>query len=357
MPATSMIVKKEFPNLPPTDTIRFSQEFVHTFFFDDEKKMIDVPMDAIRIIFKIASDLRNSQYQDKNTYQLNLFDKEFLNENNTFATFNFSLSEVSLNRNTSRVKDALQFLVEYKKGWYKSKNQDGKTVSSYGGLISSPSYTKGRTTFLVSSYWLKKLAYLPKYNNTFFKLVFNVSNNKHILFHFWLITIPDYGTQVNFETFNTRYNLNYKDAKSLTKGFLKPIKKTLDQYSFKSFNYSYKKDSINIVPYVVTSLDNVKPETKKTLNISQKLHYWKLRHKLSDKHITTLKTLFNNDGSAIYLLNDAYKLFTAACRKVGKKTTSFTSDQFMKEFQTHIIEHYKTTKAFQLMKNGYPKIV
>lgn len=355
--SNSMKVKKEFNSLPKGEIVRFSNEFTNEFFLDKNNEMLDVPIDAIRIVFKIASDLRNSQFQNDNTTQLSLFDNEFLNEHNTFATFTINLNDISLNKNTARVKKALEFLVDFKKAWYKTKNSEGKEVKSYGGLITSPSYTKGSTSFLVSSYWLSKLSYINQYNKSLFRLAFNVSNNKHILFFFWLVTLKDTGTQVNYRSINKRYKLNYPNAKELCKFFLKSVQKSLNRESLLSFNFSYKGDLISIQPYKLSNMAIDDPKVKKTLVVSQKTHYWKRQHKLKDSQVKTLATVLKNDKSSIHLFETAYKAFVKEARKEGKKTTSYISDEFMKKFQTIIIDCYKTTKAYERVPNGFPKII
>lgn len=349
-------VKKGFNPLPNAEIIRFSNEFTKEFFVSSTGEMENVPMDAIRIIFKIASDLRNSQFQNKNETQLELFDTVFLNEHNTFATFVINLNDISLNKNTNRVKKALEFLVDFKRDWYTVTNKEGKKVKSYGGLISTPSYMKGMTSFMVPVYWLNKLSYINQYNQTFFNLAFNVSNNKHIFFFFWIVTLPDEGTTVNFQTINNKFKLNYSSAKELCKGFLKNVKRSLDKEANISFNYSYKQDRIHIINYIV-NVEKIKaPVLKKSVSISQRTHYWKRRHQLSEVHITTLKFVLKNDNASMNLLNNAYEILKKQCKTSGRKTTEVIGEEFMNLFQMTIIEAYKDTKMYQITKNGYPKI-
>lgn len=348
--------RKKFDPLPNAEIIRFSNEFTKEFFVNANGEMEEVPIDALRIIFKIASDLRNSQFQEKNSVQLDMFDNVFLNEHNTFATFMINLNDISLNKNTNRVKQALEFLVDFKRDWYTVTNKEGRKVKSFGGLITSPSYMKGMTTFMVSVYWLNKLVYINQYNKTLFNLAFNVSNNKHIMFFFWLVTIDKLSTSPTLDTLNKKFRLNYNSAKDLCKGFLKNVKKSLDKEANVSFNYSYKKDRITILPYI-TNIEKIKSNVvKKTVSISQKVHYWKNRHELSENHTTALRFVLKNDASSMHLLNNAYELFKKDMRKEKKKLTEIKGEAFMDAFQSAIIRAYQDTKMYQISKNGYPKI-
>lgn len=349
-------IKKIFTPLPPAEIIRFTNDFINSFLIDNDK-MLDVPMDAIRIIFKIASDLRNSNFSKGNKLQLDLFDENFLSENNTFARFTINLNEISLNKNTNRVKSALKYLVNHKADWYDSINEQGKKISSYGGIVTAPSYTKGATTFLVSAYWLKKLSYMPTYNNTVYKLAFNVSNNKHLMFYFWLLTIPDFGTNVNLDTLNKKFNLNYSETKDFCNSFLKKVRSNLNLYSNVSFNYSYKGNLISISKYVVLPENIKEEENRKTINAAQKTHYWRVRHKLSKEQKDRIGLVIKNEKSSLLLLDTSYKNFVVRVKKENKKTTDFIGDEFLREFQASIIETYQETKAGQLLKNGYPHIL
>jgi hypothetical protein len=88
------------------------------------------------------------------------------------------------------------------------------------GLISTPSYDqRGFTSFLISSYWLKKLLVIPEYNYVLYNLVYNIRNNKHIIFAIWLSKIPESGTVLKLATFNKKFGLNYKSAKDFCLNF------------------------------------------------------------------------------------------------------------------------------------------
>jgi len=86
-----------------------------------------------------------------------------------------------------------------------SINSKGKEIKTFGGLITAPTYDeRGYTSFLISSYWLKKLIVIPEYNPTLYNLVYNIRNNKHVIFAIWLAKIPYEGTTLKLETFNEK---------------------------------------------------------------------------------------------------------------------------------------------------------
>ena len=58
-------------------------------------------------------------------------------------------------------------------------NSKGKEIKTFGGLITAPTYDeRGYTSFLISSYWLKKLIVIPEYNPTLYNLVYNIIYTK-----------------------------------------------------------------------------------------------------------------------------------------------------------------------------------
>jgi hypothetical protein len=112
---------------------------------------------------------------------LSLFDEEFETDNNVFISMKIKNSKISPSGSTKQVVDAYEFLAKFKMGWYKSINMKGREIKTFGGLITSPSYDqRGYTSFLISSYWLKKLIVIPEYNYILYNLVYNIQNNKHI---------------------------------------------------------------------------------------------------------------------------------------------------------------------------------
>lgn len=119
-----------------------------------------------------------------------------------------------------------------------------------------------------------------------------LNKTKQVLFYLWLLEIPDNGTKVNFLKFQDTYEYNYKNANVYAKNVLKVIKKKLDKYSNKSFNYSVKGNNIHIQPYYTKDIElDLKKETVDKSKINQKLHNWKIRHQLSKNDIDIIKSV------------------------------------------------------------------
>ncbi|MEN5308909.1 hypothetical protein ABE425_15450 [Chryseobacterium cucumeris] len=163
--------------------IRLGNHFVDDFIFEDQEAA-DIPINALRVIFNIISIISSEQFRPEDRpMQLSLFDEEFETENNIFASIKIRNSKISPSGSTRQVVEAYEFLARFKVGWYKSVNSKGKEIRTFGGLISNPSYDQqGYTSFLISSYWLKKLMIIPEYNYILYNLVYNIRNNKHIIF-------------------------------------------------------------------------------------------------------------------------------------------------------------------------------
>ena len=158
------IVRKSYKNLTQTEIIRLGNSFVDDFLFEDNKA-VDIPINTLRAIFNIAADLRNEQLRPQDRpMQLSLFEEEFESEHNTFASMKIKNSLISPSGSSKQVIEAVEFLTKFKMGWYSSINSKGKEIKTFGGLITAPTYDEcGYTSFLISSYWLKKLIVIPEY--------------------------------------------------------------------------------------------------------------------------------------------------------------------------------------------------
>ena len=179
------LVRKKFEDKTEKtpDKIRLGNHFVDDFIFEDHQAA-DIPINALRVIFNIISIISSEQFRPEDRpKQLSLFDDEFETENNIFASIKIRNSKISPSGSTKQVIDAYEFLAKFKMAWYKSLNSKGKEIKTFGGLISTPSYDqRGFTSFLISSYWLKRLMIIPEYNYILYNLVYNIRNNKHIIF-------------------------------------------------------------------------------------------------------------------------------------------------------------------------------
>ena len=367
------LIRKVFENKKEviSDRIRLGNQFVDDFIFDDSEAA-DIPINALRVIFNIISIISNEQFRPQDRpKQLSLFDEEFETENNIFASIKIKNSRISPSGSTKQVIEAYEFLAKFKMGWYKSVNSKGKEIKTFGGLISTPSYDKrGYTTFLVSSYWLKKLLVIPEYNYVLYNLVYNVRNNKHIIFAIWLSKLPKNGTVLKLSTLNKKFGLNYKTTKDFCFKFLKPVRISLNTFNTLSFNYTYQKDSIFIIPFLsnLSLKDNLSINIKNPLDssetnavpaekITRRLIYFKKRYGLEENQMLQFSHQYRNIPQTRELIEKAFREFIRINRLKRIKSTIFQGKKFLYEIQELIIQIYQSTKMGKLFPNGYPIIV
>jgi hypothetical protein len=367
------LIRKGFENKNEAipDRIRLGNHFVDDFIFDDSEAA-DIPINALRVIFNIISIISNEQFRPQDRpKQLSLFEEEFETENNIFASIKIRNSKISPSGSTKQVIYAYEYLTKFKMGWYKSVNSKGKEIKTFGGLISTPSYDKrGYTTFLVSSYWLKKLLVIPEYNYVLYNLVYNVRNNKHIIFAIWLSKIPENGTVLKLATLNKKFGLNYKTTKDFCFKFLKPARISLNTFNTLSFNYTYNKDSICIIPFWTKTVLENNPSIntseplksndayfKQNENISRRLIYFKKRYGLQENEMLQFSHQYRNIPQTRALIEKAFKEFIRLNRLKKIKSTAFQGKDFLNEIQGLIIQIYQRTKMGELLPNGYPIIV
>ena len=367
------LIRKVFENKKEmiSDRIRLGNQFVDDFIFDDSEAA-DIPINALRVIFNIISIISNEQFRPQDRpKQLSLFDEEFETENNIFASIKIKNSRISPSGSTKQVIEAYEFLAKFKMGWYKSVNSKGKEIKTFGGLISTPSYDKrGYTTFLVSSYWLKKLLVIPEYNYVLYNLVYNVRNNKHIIFAIWLSKLPKNGTVLKLSTLNKKFGLNYKTTKDFCFKFLKPVRISLNTFNTLSFSYTYQKDSIFIIPFLsnLSLNDNLSINIKNPLDssetnavpaekITRRLIYFKKRYGLEENQMMQFSHQYRNIPQTRELIEKAFREFIRINRLKRIKSTIFQGKKFLYEIQELIIQIYQSTKMGKLFPNGYPIIV
>ena len=356
----SKIIRKEFHNENLQERIRIGNHFVDDFIFDDHQ-IVDIPINALRVIFNIVSIISNEQFRPEDRpKQLSLFDEEFETENNVFASMKIRNSKISPSGSIRQVIEAYEFLAKFKMGWYKSLNSKGKEIRTFGGLISTPSYDKrGYTSFLISSYWLKKLIVIPEYNYVLYNLVYNIKNNKHILFAIWLSKIPESGTSLKLETFNKKFGLNYKSANDFCFKFLKSVRDNLDKYSNVSFHYKCRADIIFITPYFTENILDLTSisKSKEYLEMTYRLNYFKRKYQITREEYSLFSYQYRNAPQTRDLIEKSYRIFIQESRKKRIKSTHFQGTFFLKEIQQILIELYKNTKMGKLLPNGYPVIV
>lgn len=366
------IIRKELDNKSDRvpERIRLGNHFVDDFIFE-ESEAADIPINALRVIFNIISIISHEQFRPEDRpKQLSLFDEEFETENNIFASIKIRNSKISPSGSTKQVVDAYEFLARFKMNWYKSVNTKGKEIKTFGGLISTPSYDKrGYTTFLISSYWLKKLMVIPEYNYVLYNLVYNVRNNKHIIFAIWLSKIPENGTVLKLSTLNKKFGLNYKTAKDFCFKFLKPARISLNTFNTLSFNYKYKRDSIFIMPHLTKNRvdENVSENSNKELKsingypdekqkITRRLIYFRKRYGLQHSEMIQFSHQYRHIPQIRVLIEKAFEEFIRTTRLQGVRSTEFQGTGFLNKIQQHIIQIYRNTKMGELIPNGYPII-
>lgn len=354
------IIRKAFENTKLQQQIRLGNHFVDDFIFDDHQAA-EIPINALRVIFNIISILSSEQFRPEDRpKQLSLFDQEFETQNNTFASMRIKNNKISPSGSTRQVIEAYEFLAKFKMGWYKSVNSKGKEIRTFGGLISTPSYDqRGYTSFLISSYWLKKLIVIPQYNYVLYNLVYNIKNNKHIIFAIWLSKLPENGTVLKLVTLNEKFGLNYKTANDFCFKFLKPVRSNLDRYSNISFNYRYISDNIFIHPYLTKNIagENTSPNADIHFKITYRLGYFKKKYKLNEQEMLRFSYQYRNIPQTRELVEKAYHCFVRGNRQKKLKSSYFRGKLFLEEIQKIIIELYKDTKMGKLLPNGYPVIL
>lgn len=351
------------------DRIRLGSHFVEDFIFDDHQAA-DIPINALRVIFNIVSIIGNDQFRPEDRpQQLSLFEEDFETENNIFASLKIKNSKISPSGSTKQVVQVYEYLAKFKMGWYRSLNSKGKEIKTFGGLISTPSYDRrGFTTFLISSYWLKKLLVIPQYNYVLYNLVYNIRNNKHIIFAIWLSKIPETGTMVKLSTFNRKFGLNYRSTKDFCFKFLKPIRSNLDRFNSISFNYRYKKDSIYIAAYstglTLHSRSNAAESSSRDENnfdrpprVSRRLNYFRKRYGLTETETLQFCHQYENIPQTRALIENAFKAFIRNCRLKKIRSTEFQGRHFLIQIQEHMKQIYRTSKVGGLLPNGYPMII
>lgn len=356
------LIRKKFENKNEVipDRIRLGNHFVDDFIFEDYEAA-DIPINALRVIFNIISIIGNEQFRPEDRpKQLSLFDEKFETENNSFASMKIRNNKISPSGSTKQVIDAYEFLAKFKMSWYKSVNSKGKEIKTFGGLISIPSYEeRGYTTFLINSYWLKKLMVIPEYNYVLYNLVYNINNNKHIIFAIWLAKLPDNGTVLKLSTFNKKFGLNYRTANDFCFKFLKPARNNLNQYNSLSFNYKYVGENILIIPYrTKTILDSTLPiNNNEKLGITRRLIYFRKRYGLHKDEMGQFSHQYRNIPQTREMIEKAFKCFIRFNRLKGMKSTEFQGKVFLNEIQQNIIKIYQDSKMGKLLPNGYPIII
>jgi len=352
-------IARHYKSRKASDIVNFPVPFRRTALSGADNDLAKLPVSSFRILFKVLNDVSYDQFHPtKQMNQLKLFEEDMLTAHNTFASFSFPTKDVDPHLDYKAIMGGLEALENLNKGWHKSKNSEGKTVKAFGGVISNPAISEGKVSFLMSSYWISQIMSIPHYNRALFRTPWEMKKGKHILFYLWLLELPDTGTKVNYEKFQEFYDYNYKDAQSLGKYALKPLRELLNRVSNRSFNYKTSGNNINFMPYYTKDVElELEDDTVSAQKITQKIHYWKVRHKLEKNHTDMLRSLFNLDGGTFQLLLKSYDEFIKWCKEESTRATVYTGDNFISIFQNKIIDYYNSTEMGNIDPTGYPVIV
>jgi len=371
-------VKETFISQAKSEKVKISNEFYRDLFFHyidgDFVLKESMPIEANRIVVNILDILRNRQFQYKQdqpseSLQLDLFKRTYLSDEESYAKIVMKTSDISTSRNIETIKNGLQFLVNFKQEWHTvsfvNPKGDIEKKQFYGGLIIDPTIYKGQVSFYINPYWFKKIVALANYNYVLYSLVYSLKSHKQFLFALWLNTLRENGTKVTLEYMNRTWGINYKDLRTLKKGFLDPIKKILDKSSSFSFNSSVKGEYLGITRYELKSIGEAAAESSSIKSQDDqfkmyKLSYIKKRHNITPEEYDRLEKVFSLDFSSKFLFSTAYqnvvKRYNLARRK-DKNEPLITDVPFSKlidEIQEEVIKIYKNTKQGEFVPNGFP---
>lgn len=346
------ISRNEMISLKTPDTLSVSNVFRDLFLSPSTNpEIINWGVFLLRFVFKITADVRNYTFSTKggdarNKLQYSLFDEAMRTSSNTYTLFRYKTSELDANRNGKNIRKSLEVLEEYKKDWYTHTNSAGKKISSFGGLISQPTYSDGEVTFLISSYWMEQILNMDAYNETLYETVMTLKDTKQLLFYLWILRLPEHGTSVNFTTITETYDLNYKTARSLHTNFLTPLKNKLNKMSMTSFGAGVNGVKINLVKIALIQGGNLEEKTITKLKIRQKVKYVRERHLLDEESLNRFK-LYISTQSNFDAANEAYKTFIKNCRIEKVKASDVKGNDFKTQFQNILLEN-KQNKIWEL---------
>ena len=149
---------KPYPTRKNSDVILIPRGLRKTFFSpSNNNHILKAPISSWRIISKVLNDISFDQFRPEKEGsgfgRLAQFEEEFKTSNNTYASFCFSINEISQGDDYSNIKKGLVFLENLYKGLNKTINElNGETVKQYSVFIKDPVIKKGKISFLISAY-------------------------------------------------------------------------------------------------------------------------------------------------------------------------------------------------------------
>lgn len=339
-------IAKEFYNSAKKEQIFLTNDFNDSLFrVTDNPEIIHASIIVFRLIFKILNDVRNQEnsFNSKdsklNPIQLNLFEQAYKTIDNTYASFSYKISELDKNRNYAALQKSLEFLVNFKMGTHEYYNRDGKKYKFVGGFLTDVTFTTGRVSFLINTYWIEKMLLSDAYNDVLFATIEKLKEPKYVLFYLWILRLPENGTSVNFENLIQAYDLNYKSYPELYKNFLYPLRMKLNKFSNYSFNVNKvpKGTKIGISRQELAPKLHVSEELYSNLKIREKTAYYKKRHSLSEAEASSIKNILSSSEGFVSF-NESYAHFVKNCRLNKVSSANFKGSYFIEEIKKSIIE-------------------
>lgn len=309
-----------------------------------------------KIILRIIADFSSYHYQVSKSFlgvenqrQYQLFEQEFLSEDDTYCKRVYSFSDFSSQRKKDFIK-VLEFMKEYKNGPYTVETLNKKKYTTSGGLILNYKVLdkEGKFEILITNYWLEKIVKVNTYNTFLYEFITLLKGNK-FSFALWIESLPEKGTTPHFNTMNSSLGLNYTNVKDLVKGFLKPMKTMMDELSLTSFNYSIKGDYIYFVNYKTNYKGKLNQSNRAIVSVKNKLAYYKRRHSINENQLKSIRTIITPiklpDNSLSYVnydyFMDCYQLFIVVAKSHSKKATEIQGSEFSKIMNEILKENWK----------------
>ncbi|CAA7393251.1 hypothetical protein [Chryseobacterium fistulae] len=335
--------------------------------------LLEMPIAATNILFRSIALVKSIQFNAKSRpLQLKLFEDEFKTKQNAKVSLAINIKDISSNVRSDgtvtgrreKVREAIDFLQYNLFVWVVGKNSKGQTVDTKLSYIESPSFTKGKVFFDMNVFWFEQLINLKFYNTTLLQLPKLLGNTRHVVFSIYLERFDsNKWFQWNYKNINELFDLNYSDANSLGKGFLREVRHKLDKNSLKSFQYRVDGDTIWIMPYEMKNLvgnSNVelKSSTLEKLDDNYFANYLARRHQLSKKKKESILDIIKTSNGDKNILKSAYEEFKKHCRRKEIKVSvlKFTGEDFLNKWNTFIFEEYKKTERFKAYPNGFPRV-
>jgi hypothetical protein len=309
-----------------------------------------------KIILKVIADFSTYHYQHGSTYlgidnqkQYELFEQEFLSEDDTYCKRVYSFSDFSSQRKKDFIT-VLEFMKQYKNAPYKVTTLNKKTYTTSGGLILNYKVLdkEGKFEILISNYWLEKIVHVTSYNSFLYEFITLLKGNK-FSFALWIESINPKGTTPHYTTMNTSLGLNYSSAKDLAKEFLKPMKAMMDELSLTSFNYSVKGDYIFFINYKTNYKGKLIKTNRAAVSVKNKLAYYKRRHSIDETQFKSIKAIITPiklpDNNLSYVNYDyfmeCYQLFILAAKTRSKKATDIQDLEFCEMMNEILKENWQ----------------